>query len=350
MRVCKNCVDLYAWRATILVGSEDVVACSTMRLVACAAVLGAGLLMAAVGAGNAFADPGGASSAGPDSVSATSKAKDNKADSGARDSSNPDRPTSTVGNGRENVDGAPSADRKKKTDPSPATTKFSGSITIPIPRIPKHDELPASGLPNPALFYTTVVIHIPTLGDVFAALQPQPTPTPVPALRAQEKLPAVVDSGGGGGADPLSVAATGQPQVLHAPMVVAPLPVPLPPALPPLDIAAGAGPKQAAPAEGRTRGAAEATASAGANAPAIRGSLPPSVAPATKLLTPANGRSTRAGYSRYLRNPTSVELAAVALPGVAGLLLFTFGGGLIGYRQANSVRFLRAHGDARFLR
>ena len=321
-----------------------------MRLMACAAVLAAGLLMAGVGAGAAFADPGDGSSAGPDSASTASKAKGSKADSDARDSSNPDRPASTVENGRENF--APSAEGKKKKDLSPATAKFNGSITIPIPRIPKRDELPASGLPNPALFYTTVVIPVPTLGDVFAALRPQPkpTPTPAPALRAQEKLPAVVDSGGGGsggGADPLSVAATAQPPVLDAPMVVAPIPAPLAPALPPiapLDMAAGAGPKQAVPAEGRTRG------SAGANAPVIRGSLPPSVEPATKLLTPTNGRSTRAGLPRYVRNPTSVELAAVALPGAAGLLLLTFGGGLIGYRQANSVRLLRAHGDARFLR
>jgi hypothetical protein len=203
-------------------------------------------------------------------------------------------------------------------------------------------------LPNPALFYTTVVIPVPTLGDFFAELQPQPTPTPAPALRAQEKLPAVVDSGGGGssgGADPLAVASTGEPPVLHAPIVMAPVPVALPPALAPpapLDMsAASAGAKQGVPAEG---------ASAGANAPLIRGSLPPSVEPATKLLPPTNGRTTRAGYSRYQRNPTSVALAVVALPGLAGLALFTFGGGFIGYRQANSVRFLRAHSDARFLR
>jgi hypothetical protein len=63
-----------------------------------------------------------------------------------------------------------------------------------------------------------------------------------------------------------------------------------------------------------------------------------------------SGQAARAGYSRYLRTPTAGELAAVALPGVAGLLFLTFGGGCIGYRQANSLRFLRAQDAERFLR
>jgi hypothetical protein len=63
-----------------------------------------------------------------------------------------------------------------------------------------------------------------------------------------------------------------------------------------------------------------------------------------------SGQATRLGYPRYLRNPTVGELAAVALPGAAGLLFFTFSGGFIGYRQANSARFIRAQGAERFLR
>ena len=43
-------------------------------------------------------------------------------------------------------------------------------------------------------------------------------------------------------------------------------------------------------------------------------------------------------------------MAVVALPGVTGLLFLTFSGGFIGYRQANSVRFLRTQGAERFLR
>jgi hypothetical protein len=48
-------------------------------------------------------------------------------------------------------------------------------------------------------------------------------------------------------------------------------------------------------------------------------------------------------------SPTVAEIAAVAVPGVAGLLFLTFSGGMIGYRQANSVRYVRTAGADRFL-
>jgi hypothetical protein len=67
-------------------------------------------------------------------------------------------------------------------------------------------------------------------------------------------------------------------------------------------------------------------------------------------LTPLSGQATRVGYPRAFRNPTLADLAAVALPGVAGLLFMTFSGGLLGYRQANSLRFIRMQGAERFLR
>jgi uncharacterized membrane protein (UPF0136 family) len=38
------------------------------------------------------------------------------------------------------------------------------------------------------------------------------------------------------------------------------------------------------------------------------------------------------------------------LPGATGLLFLTVSGGLIGYRQANSVRFIRTQDADRFLR
>ncbi len=69
-----------------------------------------------------------------------------------------------------------------------------------------------------------------------------------------------------------------------------------------------------------------------------------------RQLTPMSGQATRAGYPRYLRTPTAGELSVVALPGVAGLMFLTFSGGVIGYRQANSARFIRTAGAARFFR
>jgi hypothetical protein len=83
----------------------------------------------------------------------------------------------------------------------------------------------------------------------------------------------------------------------------------------------------------------------------IRGSLQPTVhQPEASMLTSMSGQPTRLGYPRYLREPTVGELAVVALPGVAGLLLLTMSGGVIGYRQANSARLMRTGSAARFLR
>jgi hypothetical protein len=260
---------------------------------------------------------------------------------GASEAAKPDPPMSTVDSGRDDVD-VTSADEDKKNGFPTGSKKFKGSITIPILRIPRKSELPASGLPNPNLFYTTLVIPVPTLADVLSAMQPQPAPSPAPgpAFRTQEEGPPVADSSGGGG-DPLSTGVAAEPPVLRAPMVIAPLPIPLPPAPAPLGASAAASPAQVVVAD---------TVAVGASAPTIRGSLPPTVDAPAGSLTPMSGQATRLGYPRYLRSPTAGELAALALPGVTGLLFITFGGGFVGYRQANSVRFIRAQGADRFLR
>ena len=48
------------------------------------------------------------------------------------------------------------------------------------------------------------------------------------------------------------------------------------------------------------------------------------------------------------KKPSSTAKAMVAVPGLAALIAITFGGGVIGYRQANSGRYLRTDA-ARFL-
>ena len=75
----------------------------------------------------------------------------------------------------------------------------------------------------------------------------------------------------------------------------------------------------------------------------------PAPPPATAAV-PVDVPAARLGYQRYLRTAKVTDMAVVALPGVAGLVLMTVSGGFIGYRQANSVRFIRAEGAARFLR
>lgn len=96
-------------------------------------------------------------------------------------------------------------------------------------------------------------------------------------------------------------------------------------------------------------GPAVETGSGGRPAPAkepatVRQRPPASVGNATEA--PA---SSRVGYPEYLREAKTGEVAALALPGVAGLLALTALGGVVGYRQARAGHFVRVAGTARFL-
>ena len=57
----------------------------------------------------------------------------------------------------------------------------------------------------------------------------------------------------------------------------------------------------------------------------------------------------RAGYSDYLRNAGTAQITTIAAPGAAAILLFSLGGGFIGYRQARAGHVIRAKGITRFL-
>ncbi|HYO02629.1 MAG TPA: hypothetical protein VET27_12450, partial [Mycobacterium sp.] len=59
--------------------------------------------------------------------------------------------------------------------------------------------------------------------------------------------------------------------------------------------------------------------------------------------------SYRAGYGDYLRTAGVGQMAAVALPGVMGILVLTGAGGLVGYRQARAGHAVRVNGAARFM-
>jgi hypothetical protein len=58
----------------------------------------------------------------------------------------------------------------------------------------------------------------------------------------------------------------------------------------------------------------------------------------------------RAGYSDYLRNAGMAQITSLAVPGAVAILLFTVGGGFIGYRQARAGHVIRAEGISRFLK
>jgi hypothetical protein len=327
-------------------GSVAIVSASAMRLIACAGALATGLLLGGAGAGLATAEPSDTASTGSEGVSAAGNVDADSDGSGAGEAKpDSDPPTSTVGNGRDDTEGKTADDEEeKKPEPRLGLPKFKNSLAIPVLRLPAPEEVVATGWPDPGTFFYTVEVPVPSIDGFLSALaQPTPEPAPGPAFRGQQEEAPVIDviGGGGGGVDPMSNN-NGSPPVFQVPLVVAPaIPIPgmVAPAVP-LGSSAAGGPPLA------TGGP---SASAGANAPLIRGSLSPRAERSPNTLTPMSGQATRLGYPRSLQNPTIGQLAVVALPGVGGLMFLTFSGSVIGYRQANSIRFLRTAGAERFL-
>ncbi|MGH3643015.1 MAG: hypothetical protein ACRDUX_28785 [Mycobacterium sp.] len=104
---------------------------------------------------------------------------------------------------------------------------------------------------------------------------------------------------------------------------------------------AGIGPRPGTPSAPRT------SATPSNEQPPQRASRqnPPAYS-ASNGVTPA---SFRVGYGNYLRNAGIGQVAAIAVPGVTGILIITGAGGLLGYRQARAGRAVRATGTARFV-
>ncbi len=228
-----------------------------VRALVCAGMLAAGLAMSGAGGFVAVAEPGDAGSDGAEGPTVDSKTETGSESSGGNDRTPGDRPTSTVGSGREDT-AAGGAPKKQTSEPG--------------------------------------------------------SPKPRPSVRRR-------------------------PPILSVPIIGAPVR--------PVTPAGAIGTSAGHPAQG----VAVDVVAVGVRTPQLTGSLPQTVQTApTGSLAPMRGRATRLGDPRLLRNPTAGELAAVALPGVAGLLCLTFGGGVIGYRQASSVRFVRSTAAERFLR
>jgi hypothetical protein len=59
--------------------------------------------------------------------------------------------------------------------------------------------------------------------------------------------------------------------------------------------------------------------------------------------------SYRIGYTENLRNAGLSQVAALAVPGVTGMLVLTCAGGLLGYRQAKAGHAVHTSGTARFV-
>jgi len=243
---------------------------------------------------------------------------------------------------------------RRATSTVEVTLPFTPPITVPVPSIPGPGYEGARyslNLSDPYAALTSVGETLNTVNsllmDAYAPYDPfrppAPTPTPSPTFRTMQEEPSTVDADGTGGAVPLSTGSSGLP-VLQAPMVVPQIRVPTPRPI-----------TGSAPAGARVL----AAGSAGLRAPAVKGSVAQTGSIPTEQLPPAgSGPSAsasgvgapgpRQGYPRYLRTARANDMAMVAVPGLAGLLALTFSGGVVGYRQANSGRYLRT-GAERFL-
>ncbi|MGH3675065.1 MAG: hypothetical protein ACRDU5_04890, partial [Mycobacterium sp.] len=87
--------------------------------------------------------------------------------------------------------------------------------------------------------------------------------------------------------------------------------------------------------------------------PGLPGSPRGAEPPAGRERLPANiggnaAASYRIGYTQYLRTAGLPQVAALAVPGVGGILVLTGAGGLLGYRQAKAGHAVRS-GTARFM-
>ncbi len=184
----------------------------------------------------------------------------------------------------------------------------------------------------------------PLLPSAARKPEPEPTPTIGPAFRggAPEPEPVLDASGGvvGGGSDYQATGFAGAP-VLTAPIIAVPAPPPaaarfpaIPPAAPPPPGVGSAVARFATPEPG--------------SAAQFSGRTAPQQAQ-SRAVEPMSGQTPRRGYTDYLRRPGLPQLAGAALPGVAGIVLMTLAGGVLGYRQASAGRMIRASGAARYL-
>jgi hypothetical protein len=178
---------------------------------------------------------------------------------------------------------------------------------------------------------------------------PEPEPMPAPAFRgpapeAPAPEPVIDVSGGvgGGGSDYQPTDFGGAP-VLQAPVIAVPV---LPPAAVRFPSAATGAALSAD--TGAARGGGPVVEPGSVNTGA-RLDATQSTPQAGTVRSMAGQVPRQKGYPNYLRSAGLTEMAGAALPGVAGILLMTLGGTVVGYRQANAGRMVRMTSAARYL-
>lgn len=286
---------------------------SRARSTAATCLVVSGLLL---GGGTAQADP--AESSGDDSVAATAPA-------GSRPDRSARPPDAERPSGIDRAASGNSEDVAADRDPEPARR---------TPRKPDAGERPLerpdSPLPGPCC--DEPAWECPPSVSSQDRDRPVGMPPTIPAPALGPQRSDVLDVVPG-----ISVGSADAEELpINAPIVIAG-----PAGFGPAAVApGGAGPASAAlpPASAAAPASPAAPAAPGRSMPASAGD---------RVTIPAS--ASRAGYGEYLRGAGVSQIAALALPGLAGILLLTGAGGLLGYRQAKAAQGVRTTGIARFM-
>jgi hypothetical protein len=305
-----------------------------MHFAACAIAVA---LLAAAGGAVAAADAGDSagseSTANSDSASGTDQSADHTDTSTNASGANANTAGDQPGDTAQETTGGEEGGEKKPVDDDSGTDNGPGDKTIgKVPTLLPEAPPPVDFAPLPE------EVPPPPQAPVLPPLDVPPAPSEPEPVDAMDGASAVFHGG------------SGLP-VLTAPVIVAPMP-----ALPGHILGASIAPRA-------TFGGPAFTSTprwAGERAPAIRQQstsepllrepLLRESPPTSAGLTARGQTSKEAGYTNeYLRSPRLSEMAAGALPGVAGMLIMTATGICLGYRQAMAGQLLRPQGADRFL-
>jgi hypothetical protein len=240
-------------------------------------------------------------------------------------------PQTHWGNGRQGQYPGGKDPSETGTSPTKEWPTKPPESTTPCPEPTDPSEPPGGPLPNPPQ----------STGGGGGAIQQLPhfKPPSVPGMQLPDELkpnqpgvagaPAVLDAGAG-----IAAAAPVGAAPIALPVIVVP-----PLALP--GVAGGAGSGGGASA-GVPPAAPRAVT---AQPPAER--VPPPASVGSNVAAPNS--SYRIGYTEYLRTAGLPQVAALAVPGLVGIMVLTGAGGLLGYRQAKAGQAVHVSGSARFI-
>jgi hypothetical protein len=336
---------------------------SRVRAAASACVVASGLFLCGVGGALAFAEPspspavpgdthstdvpGNGPKTDPDGTGGSKASTDNKGDTDTSKPGNGGNPDNgNCGNDGSNGN-AQHCGGSSQSSP-PIVTSSSKTTTETTKTTTETTKTTTETTPS-----TTTTTSPTTTGRTTSS---EMSETTTPTTTTLPGLPAPGGGGGGGGAVGVP---SGRPEL--------PPEMQLPPAAEPSAIAAEPGIGAAAvdlPIQPITLPVIVAPAlGLGGGGPAGSPALP--LAPRAVSAEPLAGReplpanvgsnvavpaaSYRIGYTEYLRNAGLSQVAALAVPGVTGMLVLTCAGGLLGYRQAKAGHAVHTSGTARFV-